>query len=653
MAFRPRVNDSIHIDQRKLTFSEHPSAPGMPYGQTGRRATVYQLAGQNGERYALKVFTAAFRSRQVEEQAGQLAGYAQLPGLTACEREVISLRRHASLVGQHAELEDAVLMPWIQGMTWQEVVMNRQAVTRGQSLMLAENLVRILAVMEQNGIAHCDLSAPNVIVNFTALGVGNGGGSSMELIDLEDMYAPGMGRPEKLPAGSAGYAHRRAVEGVWEAPGDRFAGAVLLAEMLGWCDERVRSGAFGEQYFDMSEMQQECSRFHLLLERLAVIWGAEVKALFDRAWRSATMDECPSFAEWGRALNVDIPDLHCHHGQAVLPVRSINEWRTFVEPAAREPFSASKAVIIEKAAINNVYKSPVNQGNQTEEPVYERAGQVEGRKINPWIIVILLLVAGLILIFVTGQGRQSSRSLNYGDPVKSQPPTEAASASSSLNEPYSNNPTTGMVKSTATTTNKVKMMLPELHSVDGCKVSSRLQAGDLAYISFGGGRNSIRSEPNTVPADNKIGYAETGQVLIINGNPQCDIGGYLLWNVSPTFSASWKSGWTPEVAEPIKEYWISPAPYWKPCGNSEVSHLDVGFRAYVSMADDTANRVRKNPGANADIMARIDPGEEIDIVDGPQCLDGLIWWKVKNAFVEGWTAEGSGGEFWLIPIYQP
>ncbi len=335
MAFRPRVNDSIHIDQRKLTFSEHPSAPGMPYGQTGRRATVYQLAGQNGERYALKVFTAAFRSRQVEEQAGQLAGYAQLPGLTACEREVISLRRHASLVGQHAELEDAVLMPWIQGMTWQEVVMNRQAVTRGQSLMLAENLVRILAVMEQNGIAHCDLSAPNVIVNFTALGVGNGGGSSMELIDLEDMYAPGMGRPEKLPAGSAGYAHRRAVEGVWEAAGDRFAGAVLLAEMLGWCDERVRSGAFGEQFFDMSEMQQECERRWLLSATLEDAWGKNAQELFDQVWWSSNIKSCPPFTEWANILKIDVPicnwvvpseEYYTDQGYTISPIKG---WKSF------------------------------------------------------------------------------------------------------------------------------------------------------------------------------------------------------------------------------------------------------------------------------------------------------------------------------------
>ena len=44
----------------------------MPYGQTGRRATVYQVIDDDGMKFALKVFTNAFRSQRIADAAARL-----------------------------------------------------------------------------------------------------------------------------------------------------------------------------------------------------------------------------------------------------------------------------------------------------------------------------------------------------------------------------------------------------------------------------------------------------------------------------------------------------------------------------------------------------------------------------------------------------
>jgi hypothetical protein len=37
MSFQPRVGDQLRIDETTYRIAEHPSAPGPPYGQEGRR----------------------------------------------------------------------------------------------------------------------------------------------------------------------------------------------------------------------------------------------------------------------------------------------------------------------------------------------------------------------------------------------------------------------------------------------------------------------------------------------------------------------------------------------------------------------------------------------------------------------------------------
>jgi hypothetical protein len=320
MAFRPNVGDELTLNNATYRIAEHPAAPGIPYGQEGRAGIVYCLersplpSGEGpGVRAALKVFRARFRTPALVSQAEKLAAFADLPGLTVCRRTVLTPTRYADLLRREPDLTYAVLMPWIEGPTWTEVMLEKRPLTPQQALDLARAFADILSRMEQNGLAHCDLSGPNVLLPMLAQQTADrrpqtaySPSSTVELVDVEGLYAPGLPRPEALPSGSSGYAHRTAREGLWGPTADRFAGAVLLAEMLCWGDESVRQACYGETYFDPAEMPAQGGanppRYQTLLSALARHYGQPVADLFERAWTSETLADCPTFGEWLVAL---------------------------------------------------------------------------------------------------------------------------------------------------------------------------------------------------------------------------------------------------------------------------------------------------------------------------------------------------------------
>jgi hypothetical protein len=299
MAFRPKLGDELIIGEGTYCIAEHPAAPGMAYGQTGRRGTVYQLIDPEGNEWALKVFLRQYREPRLVGQTERIRDFASLPGLRVSEREVLTSMQNVDLIREHMDLAYAVLMPWIPGKTWMEIIFDGEDWGAQQSLMIVKSLLHILARMEERGIAHCDLSGPNLILTPEG---------QVELVDLEEMYASDVRRPIALPGGSPGYAHKTAPEGLWQPEADRFAGAILIAEMLGWCDVRVKDAAWGEGYFEPSEMQTNGERYHLMKGILQERWGDRLGELFETAWFSDTLSLCPTFTEWLAAMPEDVPE---------------------------------------------------------------------------------------------------------------------------------------------------------------------------------------------------------------------------------------------------------------------------------------------------------------------------------------------------------
>jgi hypothetical protein len=368
MGFQPQVGQELAIDGAVYYVAEHPSAPGIPYGQEGRAGIVYQLVAQDGEKRALKVFKARYRLPALVSLTDKLSPFATLPGLQVCQRTVLSALRHEELLRQYSDLNYAVLMPWIEGPTWMEVLLEKQGLVPEQCLVLARRLAQILAGLEECGLAHCDLSGPNVLLPgllpSPSIGRGVGGEGPVVLVDVEQFYGPGLDQPELLPSGSSGYAHKTAPRGLWSPTADRFAGAVLLGEMLGWCHEQVRKSAWGENYFDPQEMQQESERFQTLVAFLEERWGDSVALLFERAWHSETLQDCPTFGEWLTALPARAREVGKKSAEKLKPGRKV------AGDEKPEPGGKSTALESTTQSLYQALQEQLVQGN------WEEAGRV-------------------------------------------------------------------------------------------------------------------------------------------------------------------------------------------------------------------------------------------------------------------------------------
>jgi hypothetical protein len=61
-------------------------------------------------------------------------------------------------------------------------------------------------------------------------------------------------------------------------------------------------------------------------------------------------------------------------------------------------------------------------------------------------------------------------------------------------------------------------------------------------------------------------------------------------------------------------------------------------------------RVRTTPGMNGGIIGELAILEEFTVLDGPICNDGYLWWRIRNDRLEGWSAEGVFGNYFLEPL---
>ncbi|MED2974746.1 tetratricopeptide repeat protein [Fictibacillus sp. B-59209] len=301
MSFQPEVRESIRLFKRRYTFPKHPAVQGIdiPYGQEGRQGTVYQIKEDNtGNKAALKVFRERFKNKNQVNLSEQLKNYSSFYGLSACLRSVIEEGEHARLIGQYDDLEYSLIMPWIDGPTWADILMEEQTLSKETCLRISCMLAFLLKELEEAGIAHCDLSSSNVILPFLQENA-RPIFAAIELIDIEELYAPELSEPKALPGGSPGYAANYVKDGFWSKDADRFAGAVLLAEMASWHQEEVCSlKADDFSYFDTDEMQKETERYKKLLDALQETLGEQAAKLFKQAWKSNSLEDCPTFSEW-------------------------------------------------------------------------------------------------------------------------------------------------------------------------------------------------------------------------------------------------------------------------------------------------------------------------------------------------------------------
>lgn len=293
MNFDPELDQVFTFEKKSYNYVEHPRAPGLVHSQEGKRAMVYKLS-ENGDYYALKVFKSGFQSPDIAQNANNLVNLItlnpDLHGLKVADRQVIDPAKNKKLTDQFPDLKYAVIMPWVNGKLWFEIVSKGLSVSRLQSISLATSLSSALGLLETKGFAHCDVSSSNFILSSDF--------NTVELIDIEEMFAPGFKPPVYKPSGTDGYAPSWiSGDKLWGPFADRFATAILLSEILTWQYDDIRKNKFGESYFSPKEIGTRCYRFDLMSKYLGDM-NSNLAKMFVTAWFADGLEKCPKITEW-------------------------------------------------------------------------------------------------------------------------------------------------------------------------------------------------------------------------------------------------------------------------------------------------------------------------------------------------------------------
>ncbi|HKD75080.1 MAG TPA: serine/threonine-protein kinase [Ktedonobacterales bacterium] len=302
--FQPTPGMRLQIGASIYEFVPHPLLPrdmGEVYVIEGGEAIIYQIYDRAVDEYiALKLMKFAYRGESIARATAQLQNYVQIPGLALCQRVCLTRASHPQVIALYPELEYAILMPWISGRSWAGFMQDRVASERYQpanAITLAMATAQVMWELEAHHVVHTDIAGSNIVFSPDYRRV--------ELLDLENIFIPQLPARQRQSQGTPGYQHRHLPsEGQRHRAGDRFAGAILLAEMLAWADPAIRAQTSpdAESLFQPQELQDvNAPRFQAVRH---AIWNicTSVLPLFDQAWTSKDLMSCPEMGTWALTL---------------------------------------------------------------------------------------------------------------------------------------------------------------------------------------------------------------------------------------------------------------------------------------------------------------------------------------------------------------
>jgi hypothetical protein len=299
-AFLPDMHTKLDIGDDTYHFLPHPVIPDEVNKIVRAQTTTYQLKKKADKSlWALKVPNPGAIDPTIVQTVSMQNSYRHLPGLSVANRVCLQKALFPALIAAYPALEYAILMPWLSGRTWagfmdDETLSSQYSIE--QSRELALTTAYALWNLEKNNLAHTDIAGDNVIIF---------GPRHIEFIDLEGLYVKGMPPVAQPSKGWRGYQHPRLdTRGQSCLEGDRFAGAILLTEMLTWWNPLVRALTDGEALF---ESRQQESREEMNLRLRAVRQTLRnmhqgLQILFDQAWYSLNLARCPDFYSWMMCL---------------------------------------------------------------------------------------------------------------------------------------------------------------------------------------------------------------------------------------------------------------------------------------------------------------------------------------------------------------
>ncbi len=180
-----------------------------------------------------------------------------------------------------------------------------------------------------------------------------------------------------------------------------------------------------------------------------------------------------------------------------------------------------------------------------------------------------------------------------------------------------------------------------------CLLPNRLTKGGFGRVTPGL-PNVVRSGPGTNSTGSTsvvIGEIPGSGVFSVLDGPQCGTDSRWWWYVNYNGLV----GWTPE-GEGSSIYWTEPySQAGTQCPGFMPSRLVKGSYGRVTLYPNLPNRTREFPSYYGIVNGSIPAGGSFVVLDGPNCAQNTAWWLVNYNGLVGWTAEGSGSQYWLEP----
>jgi hypothetical protein len=436
MRFEPKPNDTLILFGERYVVQPHPSASHIAYSSEAGRAFVYQLKGQKGDYFALKVIKPKFRGANLADSPRHLVSIEKFEGLRAANRSVVLPEE--PIVKTFPALEYAMLMPWISGSTWFDVLNN--AKNHGTyfdspfAIKLCAQFLNVMAALEQAGYAHSDISPGNLIVGKRH--------PDVQLIDLEDMYLPGAPAPAEDYTGSPGYRHHSGDQGAttWRSEGDRYATAVMAAEMLVLTNRKLARLATDTGYFASHCLDEDGAKRFDSAKGLLTNTAPGFARLFKQAWFSDSLGDCPKIADLRASLD-ETPAKPAIRITSSLPKVTGVAWSALDGAKV----DATVTVDIEEpiSSPSRTAKAPPGFWGNAPQPEQKAEPQVTSRppqqtqpQSKVWVIVLAIVALILFLVWLASVSNQGARNNTPSpEPTLAVQTTQTPVAISSMRRP--------------------------------------------------------------------------------------------------------------------------------------------------------------------------------------------------------------------------
>lgn len=306
MNFTP--DTTLTIRNQRYTFVMNDRNT-IDQDESGGRAVIYQICNTTHNTvHALKVFKDGFReSYNSKNFTFFQTALTNIPGFEwVPQRLLINPNDDKALLDQHPYLENAIVMPWFALPKLDEIrsrIKKKQLTNiASKSKQFASLFAYALSELENRGIAHGDIATSNVFFDWD--------NDRLVIIDIEDMFHTSLVRPSHLENAVGGTPNYRFSTQFtsWQSSADRFAGAIMISEILTLADDTCIQASADETYFNADDIANrewngiEIPRFKTVYEALNDI-NAKASEHLKTCWNTTNeIDKLPKLSEWRDAL---------------------------------------------------------------------------------------------------------------------------------------------------------------------------------------------------------------------------------------------------------------------------------------------------------------------------------------------------------------